>query len=138
MTWSWWDLEWTAPLQTDLIEDDRDSERGIVITELIICIILYYVTIYIWHPAYISVCYVVISEFGLSVTGARNCSASCECTPRQQTTVTLVKLLIWSGLMCSLGNYRVEGFLLCFLSYWYLSQEMSVCWGPGRSKSFGM
>ena len=28
--------------------------------------------------------------------------------------------------------------LLCFLSNWYLSQEMSVCWGPGRSKSFGV
>ena len=26
--------------------------------------------------------------------------------------------------------------LLRFLSNWYLSQEMSVCWGPGRSKSF--
>ena len=28
--------------------------------------------------------------------------------------------------------------LLRFLSNWYLSQEMSVCWGPGRSKSFGV
>ena len=27
---------------------------------------------------------------------------------------------------------------LRFLSNWYLSQEMSVCWGPGRSKSFGV
>ena len=28
--------------------------------------------------------------------------------------------------------------LLHFLSNWYLSQEMSVCWGPGRYKSFGV
>ena len=28
--------------------------------------------------------------------------------------------------------------LLRFLSNWYWSQEMSICWGPGRSKSFGV
>ena len=28
--------------------------------------------------------------------------------------------------------------LLRFLSNWYFSQEMSVCWGPGGSKSFGV
>ena len=49
----------------------------------------------------------------------------------------LVKLLIWSGLKCSLGNYRVEGFLFLFFTSCLIG-ICRVCWGPGRSKSFGV
>ena len=94
-----------------------------VVTELIICIILYYVTIYIWHPAYISVCYVVISEFGLSVTGARNCSASCECTPRQQTTVMYVCVLVERIMLGFNHHFCKQVEKLCSLCIFYFSKH---------------